>query len=360
MGLLPNSAGVYTPVAKLNPKMLPYFALWPQPNGPELTVNGLPTGTQLAYYYPKQSVREDFGTLRADYNLSNRDSLSEAYTIDDGNSLTPLADPLFGQTLRLRAQVASVEETHVFSPDILNTFRAGFSRGAFDFGSPPLTSVPADLSFVTGEGPGGIVVGGGATTSGSSAITSAGANNNAGVWSRRNLFTYTDDIRINKGIHQISAGVWFQRLQDNEDTASRRLGVATFSTLTTLLQGTLTNFQVVPDHAELGWRSLLGAWYIQDAIKLRPNLTFQAGIRQEFNTGWNEESGRASNYITNAAGILETAPRVGEFRVHRQQRDAAVRPAPCAGMGPVLKRKNRGPRRIRNLLFRDRRARFSC
>ncbi len=310
MGLLPNSAGVYTPVAKLNPKMLPYFALWPQPNGPELTVNGLPTGTQLAYYYPKQSVREDFGTLRADYNLSNRDSLSEAYTIDDGNSLTPLADPLFGQTLRLRAQVASVEETHVFSPDILNTFRAGFSRGAFDFGSPPLTSVPADLSFVTGEGPGGIVVGGGATTSGSSAITSAGANNNAGVWSRRNLFTYTDDIRINKGIHQISAGVWFQRLQDNEDTASRRLGVATFSTLTTLLQGTLTNFQVVPDHAELGWRSLLGAWYIQDAIKLRPNLTFQAGIRQEFNTGWNEESGRASNYITNAAGILETAPRV--------------------------------------------------
>jgi len=192
----------------------------------------------------------------------------------------------------------------------LNTFRFGFSRGAFDYGSPPLTSLPSDLSFVTGEGPGGIVIGGGTTTSGSSSITSAGANNNAGVWSRRNLFTYTDDVQITKGIHQISAGVWFQRLQDNEDTASRRLGVATFGTLTTFLQGTLTNFQVVPDHAELGWRSLLGAWYVQDAIKLRQNLTFQVGIRQEFNTGWNEESGRASNYITNADGVLETAPRV--------------------------------------------------
>jgi hypothetical protein len=309
-GLLPNSAGVYSKVPKLNPAMLPYFALFPLPNGPELLVNGLPSGTALAYYNPKQSVHEDFGTLRSDYNLSDRDRLSGFYTIDDGNSLTPLADPLFGAALRLRDQVASIEETHVISPSILNTFRFGFSRGAFDYGSPPLTSLPSDLSFVTGEGPGGIVIGGGTTTSGSSSITSAGANNNAGVWSRRNLFTYTDDVQITKGIHQISAGVWFQRLQDNEDTASRRLGVATFGTLTTFLQGTLTNFQVVPDHAELGWRSLLGAWYVQDAIKLRQNLTFQVGIRQEFNTGWNEESGRASNYITNADGVLETAPRV--------------------------------------------------
>ena len=121
-----------------------------------------------------------------------------------------------------------------------------------------------------------------------SGVTAAGGNVNAGVWDRRNLFTYTDDVQIVKGIHQISAGVWFQRVQENEDTASRRLGMATFSTLTTFLQGTLTNFQVVPNHNALGWRSLFGAWYIQDAIKLRRNLTFQVGLRQEFTTGWNE------------------------------------------------------------------------
>ncbi len=93
-----------------------------------------------------------------------------------------------------------------------------------------------------------------------------------------------------------------QRLQDNEDTASRQLGVATFASLATFLQGTVTTFQVVPDANELGWRSLFGAWYFEDAIKLRRNLTLQAGIRHEFTTGWNEESGRAANYITDSNG----------------------------------------------------------
>ena len=143
------------------------------------------------------------------------------------------------------------------------------------------------------------------------AITSAGPNNAADVWNRRNLFTYTDGVQITKGSHQISAGVWFQRIQDNEDTASRQLGQATFTSLTTFLQGTVSSFQVVPDPNELGWRSLFGAWYFEDAIKLRPNLTFQAGLRYEFTTGWNEESGRAANYVTGSNGVLDTNPLVG-------------------------------------------------
>ena len=73
----------------------------------------------------------------------------------------------------------------------------------------------------------------------------------------------------------------------------------------------MTSFQVVPNANELGWRSLFGAAYVEDAIKLRSNLTFQAGLRYEFTTGWNEESGRAANYITGSNGILETNPAVG-------------------------------------------------
>jgi hypothetical protein len=34
------------------------------------------------------------------------------------------------------------------------------------------------------------------------------------------------------------------------------------------------------------------------------------GIRQEFTSGWNEESGRAANYITNGSGVLLTAPQI--------------------------------------------------
>jgi len=298
-GYLPNSTGGYTQVSKLNSAMLPYMALWPEANGAELG-----GGTALAYYNPLNHIQEDFGTLRADVNLRTPDRLSVSYMNDTGNSLIPLADPLFASGLGLGAQVASVEETHVISPAMLNTFRAGFSRGAFNYDASSYVPFSPSLAFVQGGQPGAIAI--------NSGLTQAGGNVNAGVWDRRNLFTYTDNVQIVKGIHQITAGVWLQRVQENEDTASRRLGMATFSTLTTFLQGTLVNFQVVPDHNPLGWRSLFGAWYVEDAMKLRPNLTFQAGLRQEFTTGWNEDSGRASNYITGPNGVLLTAPLVGD------------------------------------------------
>lgn len=305
-GLLPNSSGVLAPVAKLNPAMLQYMQVWPVQNGPELG-----GGEALSYNNPRETIREDFGTFRTDYILGSRDTLSATYLIDDGTSTVPQSDPLFGLGENLRSQVASIEETHVISPEILNTFRAGFSRAAFGDSAIDFIAFPASLSFVTGLGPGGVVIGGGVTTTASGSITSAGPNNASNVWSHRNLFTYTDNVQIIKGRHQITAGVWFQRMQDNDNTASRQLGQASFASLTTFLQGTVTSFQVVPDPNELGWRSLFGAAYLEDAIKLRPNLTFSAGLRYEFTTGWNELSGRAANYITDSDGILETNPIVG-------------------------------------------------
>ena len=310
-GRLPNANGVVTAYPKLNPAMLKYMSLWPQPNGPELLVNGLPSGAALSYNNPRQTVREDFGTIRTDYVAGQRDTLSAAYTVDDGGSVIPLADPLFGSIETLRNQVVSLEEMHVFSSEILNTFRAGFSRAAFNYDPVNLASFPASTAFVTGLGPGGIVIGGGVKTTGGGSITSAGPNNAANVWNRRNLFTYTDGLKIIHGRHTISAGVWFQRIQDNEDSASRQLGQASFASLQTFLQGTVTSFQVVPNPNELGWRSLFGAGYFEDSIDCFPNLTFQAGLRYEFTTGWNEESGRAANYLTGSNGILITTPYVG-------------------------------------------------
>jgi hypothetical protein len=310
-GLLPDASGVYSRVPKLDPAMLQYMSFWPAQNGPGLTVNGQPSGTALSFNSPRQQIREDFGTVRADYVPRTQDTLSFAYTIDDGDSLTPLGDPLFGSDLILRSQVASLQEVHVFSPRALNTFRAGYSRAAFDYASFPFVPYPGNLSFVAGSGPGGIVISGGLTTTGASAITAAGPNNAANVWNRRNLFTWSDDFQFTSGRHQISAGVWFQRLQDNENTASTTLGQANFSNLQSFLQGTISNFNVVPNRTGLGWRTFLGAWYVDDTIRLRPNLTLELGLRHEFTTGWNEVAGRAANYITDSQGVLLTDTRIG-------------------------------------------------
>jgi hypothetical protein len=323
-GLIPNPAtGVYAPVANTRSEMLSYFQLWPEPNGPQIMVPSsappagcaspclVPSGSAYSYNSPKQEINEDFGTVKGDYNFRNNDSLSVSYTVDNGNNLSPLADPLFGNYITLRSHVASIRQTHIFSPRILNTLTVGFSRAGFSLDPYSFVNFPANLSFVTGQGPGGVIIGGTTTTTAAAALTSAGPNNAAGAKNRRNLYTFTDGLQISRGIHQFNLGAWFQKLQDNENTASRRTGVANFASLTTFLQGTVTNFQVVPNPTELGFRSWFGAWYAEDSMKLRRNVTLRVGLRHEFTTGWNEKFGRAANYVTDANGVLLTDPRVG-------------------------------------------------
>src|SRR5262249_26162854 len=214
---------IYTAPANVRPEMLQYFRFWPEPNGGEIFVPssappaGCPSpclvasGSAFSYNSPKQEINEDFGTVKGDYSLRNTDSLSVSYTIDNGNNLSPLADPLFANYITLRSHVASIRQTHIFSPNLLNTFTAGFSRAGFGLDSSTFVDLPANLSFVTGQGPGGIVVGGTTTTTAAAAITSAGPNNAAGARNRRNLYTFSDGLQISKGAHQISLGAWFQK-----------------------------------------------------------------------------------------------------------------------------------------------------
>src|SRR5208283_4527904 len=82
-----------------------------------------------------------------------------------------------------------------------------------------------------------------------------------------------------------------------------------FSSLQTFLQGTVASFLYDPAPTEMNWRSLFGAWYVEDAIRLTPKLTLSLGFRDEFTTGWNEAHGRAANY-TFTRGVLSNQPRI--------------------------------------------------
>ena len=53
----------------------------------------------------------------------------------------------------------------------------------------------------------------------------------------------------------------------------------------------------------MNWRSFFGAWYAEDVIRVRSNLTVSLGFRDEFSTGWNEANKRAANYTLSGAGI---------------------------------------------------------
>ena len=284
------------------PDMLRFTQLWPVPNGQSL-------GGGLAYSFntPKQSIREDFGTARFDQNISEKDTFTASATVDDGHNLSPFTDPFFGSVALLRSQVISAQETRVFSPQLINTVRAGFSRAAFDFNSPALVPLPPDLTLFAGRPPGPFVIGGTSAASVTS-VTVAGTSITPTILNFRNLFTGSDDVQLVRGKHQFSFGAWFQRIQVNANTAARNNGEADFTSLQNFLQGFTSNFSGVPSRTFMYWRSTEGAWYVQDVMQLRQNLTVRVGLRDEFTNGWNEKYGRAFQYVLDASGVLASNP----------------------------------------------------
>jgi hypothetical protein len=114
-----------------------------------------------------------------------------------------------------------------------------------------------------------------------------------------------------RGRHQLEFGVWLQRFQSNETIALSQFGQATFTSLQTFLSGTISSFLFDPSPTQMYWRSLFGAWYAQDTIRISPRLAVTLGFRDEFTTGWNEAQGRASDY-TYSNAVISTQPAVGD------------------------------------------------
>jgi hypothetical protein len=289
--------------------------LWPVANGPELlTTTGLQSGIAEAFSSPQQRIREDFGTARFDQTLSEKDSFAGVYTADDSASHSPTINPLSQVSVFLREQVASLSETHVFSPSLLNKATFGFSRGGFNFNSGvngTATSVPtAWLGTTLAPVPGAVVVGGGTTLNGASQLTNGGTNAGSNLSVMRNIFTETDQVSLTHGRHLLNFGVWFEQLQSNDILVQDQYAQASFTNLQTFLQGTVSTYTFAPAYTPLSWRSLEGAFYAEDAIKLTPSLELRLGLRGEFTNGWNEAYGRASNYsFTN--GVIDSNPVVG-------------------------------------------------
>lgn len=302
-GLIENPDGSFTKVG-VTPAAQSLLALWPQQNGP--TLGG---GVGEAFSNPLQAIREDFGTVRLDHTFSDKDSIFGVYTVDDSTDNTPTANPLSLVYETLREQVASIQETHVFSPAALNTARFGFSRGGYYFTG----STPVDLpGWVEGDPIGAIVIGGGTASNGASQITAAGTNSGSNLSAARNLFTYSDDVNITRGIHSFQFGAWVQRIQNNDSMAQDQYGQASFGSLANFLEGQISTFTVVPVSTPLGWRSTEAAEYAQDSIRALPNLQVSIGLRVEHSSGMTESHGRAANYFFDQSGVIETQPHVGD------------------------------------------------
>jgi len=320
----------------------PLLNLWPTPSAtdpdfpgvcaPPTTLPANACGIAQVFSSPLQTIREDFGTARVDHIFSTRDTLSGIYTIDDGADFTatPL-DPFSADVVTLRSQVATIEETHLFSPRLLNTARFGYSRAGYFFTGEPTPGTPAANvpGFLLGHPVGAVVVGGSTASNPTAQLGLAGSNNGSNLTIARNLYTFEDRVTLTRGRHQFDFGVWLQRFQSNETIALSQFGQATFTSVQTFLQGSISSFLFDPSPTEMNWRSLFASWYAQDTIRVSPRLTVTLGFRAESSTGWNEAHGRAANYFF-TDHVINSMPHVGDALF--QNNNAKFLPEPRIGV----------------------------
>src|SRR5260370_26053936 len=249
--LVPDNASRASAVASIQPLL----ALWPVANGPEqLTSAGAPSGIAEAFSNPTQSIREDFGTVRLDQIFTDRDSFAGVYTTDDSRANSPTNNPFTLVDIALREQVASLSETHIFSPSLLNKATFGFSRGAFYFNSGTTVSLPGWIH--DGQPVGALVVGGGTTLNGASQITNGGTNAGSNLSAVSHLYTASDQVSFPHGSHLFSFGGSLQWLQSDDVLVQDQYGQISFTNLQTFLKGNVSTYTYAPSYTPLSSRSL--------------------------------------------------------------------------------------------------------
>ena len=317
LGNVPNATtGIYAPTT-VAPNSAKLLNLWPVANGPEVlqpNAAGTLINTGIAKYTgtAPQHIREDFGTTRFDWNIASKDTFYAAYTVDDSTASTPSANPYSYVNESLREQVLSGQEQHVFSSNLLNVARVGFSRSTFYFfGYVPAAQQALAPSVRPDVPTYAIVISGSTASNGASSITGAGANVGSNNGITRNLYTFDDHAFYTIGKHTLQGGVWLQRLQSNDNLAQDQYGQASFASLTSFLNGTIKTFTYAPQTTELGWRALFTDGFLEDTWRITPTFQLRAGFRVETSTGWSESQNRASVYTFNSAGVISTNPTAG-------------------------------------------------
>ncbi len=122
------------PQSLINPIGQKLINLYPLPNA---------NNAALGYNYVNEPVRklnEGKFDIRLDENLSSKDTLFARFSYDQATSYVPGGAPGFAeqgafasnQGITNHARNAAISETHVFSPNTVNQFNAGFNR-IFDY-----------------------------------------------------------------------------------------------------------------------------------------------------------------------------------------------------------------------------------
>jgi hypothetical protein len=278
-----------------------------------VTIDGVPTTEYDLVYTPTSlgsKLREDTGSIRFDYHIGDADTLMFRYNINDsqtndqyGNAENQIAPEA------LRTQLAKIDETHIFSPTLLNEFSIAVNR---------FHSITASNPSNTVSGPGSPYL------SIASFFTNLGALPGANTFNQTNANTLPeifDNVTKTAGNHTLNAGVQIRLNRLN--TWLRHLVAYDYYSFVSLE----TNVPFVTQ--ENGTPGSIGNddsnWdvYGQDDWRVNRKLTLNIGLRYDYNTTWNVAHNKQAQFIyakqifgpegqsAYSAPRIDFAPRLG-------------------------------------------------
>jgi hypothetical protein len=298
----------------VNPLVAPYLGFYPKPNGPVQCTGPagnpcVPGAGDVAEYIfgGARITSENYFITRVDHHFSEADSLGGSYMFD--NAPASQNDEFNNKivSFKTRRQVVTLEENHVFSPILANSFRFGFNRvvASAPAGAVAVNPLAAqtNLGFAPGETAGSINV------VGLTGFTGGLSTTQPQVFHWNSWQAY-DNVFLAKGIHSLRFGANVERIQDNSFSSSFPGGVFNFASVGAFITNDPTqpiSLSIdVPGHVtSRGIRETLFGAYIQDDVRYRPNLSFNIGLRYEMATVPTEVHGQLAtlHHLTDPAPV---------------------------------------------------------
>ena len=222
----------------------------------------------------------DQGTIDINHNFGSNDRLHGYYALQRDRRGEPNLQlntlPGFGDTRQSRRQIFTLNETHIFGPNLTNEARFGFNRINITF-TPNLQVNPADFGIDNGVD----------DDIGLPQMSITGFNFNIGgpgnfpQGRADTTLVGSDTLNYLRGNHSLKFGVEARRFYNNNFTLDT--GSFTFPNLASFMNGLANSFNIViGDRSSAIVQNALG-FYVQDNYKLRPNLTVELGLRYDWN-----------------------------------------------------------------------------
>lgn len=284
----------------INPLVRPFLNIFPLPNGPE-------TGDFGTFSFASQAVTtENLFTGRVDHKFSEADSLVGTFLSDPSEDHSPDSYNFaqIGQTAARKS--ASVEETHIIRPNLINIARVGYSRSVvsapISLGAINPLAADTSLGFLPNSPAGSITITG-------ISIFNGGVGGIGETDYHYNSYQAYDDLLYTRGNHSLKFGAAVERIQSNEFAGGDQIGRYTFGSLRNFLINQPTTFNaVIPgQNPTIYLRQTVFGAYAQDDYRVRPNLTLNLGLRYEMATVPTEKFGA----LTNLVNLTSNQPQLG-------------------------------------------------